>query len=365
MFSLWKVEDVHMKIKGYSQSYWIEGEGRLVEVANKYFHAAEVHGLSPDTVRAYAYGLKSFFEWIKSDWSSFEKMNQKTLQDWLFFLKSKKMQPRSINQQLVCVRAFYRFIFGQPVPHAAGVLYPNAYYRGPRRTRYGGSPSRKSFLELRVKVPREVINPIKPKEIDTFISNMNRYRDLAIVLTMLCCGLRSQEVILLRREDVDFHRASLLVRGKGKRERMVPLPEQLMAVYERYLNMERPHDGPGPFFVIMQGKHTGQILNRHSFRAFFWYHRKKLNLPKARPHQFRHAFASDLARVGVPLTTIQRLLGHADPRTSVIYIELFLDDIRVEYDRAIKKIEERYATFSKQSASGINRKILGKAFNKS
>jgi site-specific recombinase XerD len=66
-----------------------------------------------------------------------------------------------------------------------------------------------------------------------------------------------------------------------------------------------------------------------------------------RPHQFRHAFASDLARVGVPLTTIQRLLGHADPKTSLIYIELFLEDIREEYNRAMGRISERYAALSK------------------
>jgi site-specific recombinase XerD len=124
------------------------------------------------------------------------------------------------------------------------------------------------------------------------------------------------------------------------------MPFALMQVYEKYLEIERPAANSDSFFVVLQGKNKGQKLNRHTFRAFFWYHRKKLGLHKARPHQFRHAFASDLARVGVPLTTIQRLLGHADPKTSMIYIELFLEDIREEYNRAMKRIAERYAALS-------------------
>lgn len=337
-----------MKIWSYSLSHRIDGEGELIQKANRYFEAGEVQGLSPDTVRSYAYTLMAFFLWIDSGWKTFEDLDQKKLQDWLSHLKSVGLKPRSINQMLVCVRGFYRFTFGKSVPHSAGVLYPRPHYRGQRRNERGDPYGRARIgLELKVRVPYEVMDPIRPAEIDRLLKNLNRYRDIAITLTMLLCGLRSQEIILLRMEDVNFHQSALRVRGKGKRERIVPLPFQLMQVYEKYLAIERPDDCSDRFFVVLQGKRAGEALNRHSFRAFFWYHRKKLNLKKARPHQFRHAFASDMARAGVPLTTIQKLLGHSDPKTSLIYIELFLDDIRAEYDRAIKRIGEKYAAFSK------------------
>jgi site-specific recombinase XerD len=338
-----------LKIWSYSQSHRIDGKGPLVDKANGYFEACEVHGLSPDTVRSYAFTLMAFFKWFKGDLEIFKKFNQKRLQDWMFELKKQECKARSINQMLVCVRGFYRFCFGVAVPHAPGVLYPKGYYkamtRHPFTNRYRPG---KSLLELKVKVEKRVVDPLKPKEVDTFLSDLKRYRDLAVVLTMLLCGLRSQEVISILLEDVNFHQSSLLVRGKGKRERVVPLPFQLMQVFEKYLEFERPKDHSQHFFVSLQGKNYGNKLNRNTFRAFFWYHRKKLGLPKARPHQFRHAFASDLARVGVPLTTIQRLLGHADPKTSLIYIELFLEDIRLEYERAMKRIAERYAAISSQ-----------------
>jgi site-specific recombinase XerD len=337
-----------LKIWSYSQSHRIDGEGELVERANKFFEACEIHGLSPDTVRTYAFALMALFRWMRGDWKIFEEFNQKTLQDWMHHLKREGMKPRSINQRLVCVRGFYRFCFGNTVPHAAGVLYPKGYYKAPRRgTPYHAPRQRRPFLELRVKVPKQVVDPLTPKEIDQFLGGIRRYRDLAITLVMLLCGLRTQEVIFLRKEDVNFHQSSLRVRGKGKRERLVPMPFHLMQVLEKYLEMERPSDAGENFFVNLQGARKGQMMKREAFRRFFWYHRRRLGVPKAKPHQFRHAFASDMARAGVPLTTIQKLLGHADPKTSLIYIELFLDDIKAEYDKAMKRIEARYAALQK------------------
>lgn len=337
-----------MKIWSYSLSHRIDGKGKLVEKANNYFETCEVHGLSSDTVRSYAYTLMAFFDWLGEDWNSFEKLSQKTLQDWLVELKNLGLKPRSINQMLVCARGFYRFCFGAAVPHSAGVLYPRAHYKG-ARTNQLGQPyrRRRPFLELKVKVPKEVVDPLKPSDVDKVLRNLNRYRDMGIVLTMLLCGLRSQEVILLRLDDVNFHQSALRVRGKGKRERIVPMPYQLMQVLEKYLGLERPKCKSDHFFVVLQGKRTGESLNRNTFRAFFWYHRQKTGIKKAKPHQFRHAFASDMARAGMPLTTIQKLLGHADPKTSLIYIDLFLEDIRAEYDKAMARIGERYVALQK------------------
>lgn len=338
-----------VKIWSYSQSHRIDGQGALVEKANNFFEMCEVQGLSPDTVRAYAFALMALFKWLGSDWKKFEDFSQKTLQDWMVHLKDRgQLKPRSINHRLCTARAFYRYCFGKDLPHAAGVLYPKGYYKAGRRTRLGlHSVGRKSFLELKVKVPHQIMDPIRPKDVDKFLRDLKRYRDLAIVLTMLLCGLRSQEIIELRVEDVDFHQSRLRVRGKGRRERMVPLPFRLMEVFDRYLHVERPQGSGNHFFVVLQGVRTGEKLNRAAFRRFFRYHALKLEIPKAHPHQFRHAFASDLARAGVPLTTIQELLGHSDPKTSLIYIELYLEDIREHYDRAMKRIEERYAALSK------------------
>jgi site-specific recombinase XerD len=337
-----------LKIWSYSLSHRIDGTGQLVEKANKYFEAAEVHGCSPDSVRTYAFGLMTFFRWLNQDWDKFKKFNQKDLQDWMTFLKNKGFQPNSINQRLHCVRGFYKFCFGVAIPHAAGVIYPRGYtHVSGRRGLYRSPYPQRRVTELKVKVPQRVVDPLKPIEVDKFMAHLLRYRDVAIVLTMMTCGLRSLEVISLRLEDIDFHQCQMRVRGKGRKERIVPLCFQIMKAFEKYLTMERPKHSVDNFFVVLRGEASGKKLNRESFRAFFRYHRNKSGVKKARPHEFRHLFASDLARAGVSVAVIQELLGHAELKTSQIYIDLFIDDVRAEYDKAMKRIGERYAALSK------------------
>lgn len=331
-----------MKIWSYSQSHRIDGEGKLVERANKFFEACEIHGNSMDSVRTYIFGLMRFFTWIKSDWSRFEKFTQKDLQDWMTSMKEEGLKPRSINQRLNCVRGFYRFCFNSSIPRAPGVLYPKGYYRNRRYFNYSNNAGRRPSRELYIKVPKYVLKPMTPAEVNKFISHLKRYRDVAIVLAMLSCGLRSMEVIGLKLDDVDFHLCQIRVSGKGRRERIVPMSFPIMQAFEKYLIFERPSKSEDRFFVILRGKDAGKPLNRESFRAFFRYHRKKSGVMAAHPHEFRHVFASDLARSGVQAQVIQELLGHAEIKTTEIYIDLNIDDIRAEYNRAMKRIEERY-----------------------
>jgi len=251
--------------------------------------------------------LVGLIRWLKNSWEKFEVFTQKDLQDWMIALRAENLSPRTINQRLCCARAFYRFCFGKNIPHAAGVLYPKAHYKGQRKIPFGISRrDRRGFLELKVKVPHKVMDPLKPKEIDQFLSDIQRYRDLAIVLTMLLCGLRRQEIVNLRMEDVNFHQSALRVRGKGKKERIVPMPFHLMQVYEKYLDVERPIKAKEAFFVLLQGIRAGHEMTVVGIRSLFRNRRARLGIEKARPHQFRHAFASDLARAGVPPLTGSR-----------------------------------------------------------
>jgi len=332
-----------MKIWSYSQSHRIDGDGKLVDQANKFFEACEVHGNSMDSVRTYVFGLMRFFTWLQSDWDRFEKFTQKDLQDWMASMKTEGLKPNSINQRLNCVRGFYRFCFNAPIPRAPGVLYPKGYYRNRRYVNYNDNAGRRPHRELYIKVPKPVMKPMTPEEVNKFMAHLRRYRDVAVVLAMLSCGLRSMEVIALKLEDVDFNLCQMRVSGKRRKERIVPMSFPVMKAFEKYLIFERPSNSKNRFFVILRGKASGQPLNRETFRTFFRYHRKKSGVMAAHPHEFRHVFASDLARSGVQAQVIQELLGHAEIKTTEIYIDLNIDDVRAEYDRAMKRIEERYA----------------------
>lgn len=335
-----------MKVVKLKSSFKIDGSDKFTELANNFFKIIEAQNQSMATIRSYAYDLVCLHRWLEHNnllWN--KKISQKDLQSWMIDCNNKNLKPRSINRRLACARVFYRFCFGQHIPHSAGVLYPKGQYKNTRRDSRLGlfTISRRPLMELKVKVPKAVMSPLKPQEVDDFLKDIHRYRDIAIVLTMLLCGLRSQEIINLKLEDIDFHQSQLLIKGKGKKERMVPLSFRLMEVFEKYLSIERPQQSCPCFFVILQGQRVGQPMTNSGIRSLFRYRRLISRIAKAKPHQFRHTFASDLARAGVPITTIQKLLGHADPATSEIYIQLFMEDIRAEYEKAMTRIQGRYA----------------------
>lgn len=335
-----------MKVIFSEQKFQIIDGGIFSKKANEFLYAMICKGFSLATARSYAYDLIGLNRWTKSQnisWS--KKFNQKHLQSWMFYCQEQNLKPRSINRRLASVRMFYRFCYGCQIPHSAGVLYSKGSNRSSRRESRLGlfKIPQKSFLELHVKVPRKVIDPLKPSDVDSFLRDIRRYRDLAIILSRLLCGLRSQEVINLQKDDVDFQQSQLRVMGKGKRERIVPMSLRLMEIFEKYLTYERPSKCGAHFFVILQGCSLGKVMTTAGLRSLFRYRRSVTDVAKAKPHQFRHTFASDLARAGVPITTIQRLLGHADPQTSEIYIELFMEDIRAEYEKAMVRLGDRYA----------------------
>src|SRR6185312_3574326 len=133
-----------MKIWSHSFSTRIDGNGKLVEQANRYFEALEVQGFSPKSIQTYAFVLMTFFRWLNEDWSRFKKFTQKDLLDWMVHLDRQQRKPSTINQRLCCARAFYFFCFGKKVPHVPGVVYPKGYYKARRRGPLGlYAPSKK------------------------------------------------------------------------------------------------------------------------------------------------------------------------------------------------------------------------------
>jgi integrase len=187
------------------------------------------------------------------------------------------------------------------------------------------------------------LRPIDSQSVGNFFESARRYRDLAILSLLLFCGLRSSEVRNLRLKDIQYYDKTLRVFGKGSKERIIPIPEFILNAIDRYIRFERPSDLQTDYvFVVLQGKNSGQPMTPAGFRTFFRYRRKKLDIPQAHPHRFRHTFGAELAKAGVALTTIKKLMGHGDIQTTLKYISLSVTDIRDEYDRAIEVIKNRY-----------------------
>jgi site-specific recombinase XerD len=319
-------------------------EGGLLAQANAFLDALAARGLARDTIRSYAFDLVILFRWMHRD-----RVDVLGLEDQLLafiqFQKTAGAQPRSINRRLVTSEQFYRFVTGQEL--GSGRLpRPPTHYKGRGRDRALGlhvlrRPHRR---KLRLSLPRRVVEPLGTAQVAAFLRSLRRYRDLAIVHLMLFCGLRSGEVLSLRLSDIHWDEHRLRVRGKGNRERVLPLAQMLASVLADYLRLERPSaKRTDAVFLVLQGRRRGEPMTRTGLRSLFRHRRRsKKLLGNANAHRFRHTFGADMARAGVRLPVLQRLMGHADGMTTLQYINLSMIDIAQEYARAIDAIEKRY-----------------------
>ncbi len=318
----------------------------LLQSANSFLDAVAARGLSSATTRAYAYDLLLLARWLEKSERRLEALEPPDLLDFIRSQRETGAHPRSINRRLITCRLLYRFVVGDEMGGSRSVSLPGPHYKGPGRGYLGLHARRKRRqLPLRVKTPQTVVEPLTREQVVAFLRSLKRYRDLAIVYLMLFCGLRSAEVLSLRTSDVDVLDRRLRVHGKGNRERMLPLPEPLLQILNDYIRLERPSDAmDGPLLVVLQGKRRGQPMTAAGLRSLFRYRRGRLSeaLANANAHRFRHTFGADMARSGVQLPVLQRMMGHADAKTTLQYIHLSMADIAAEYHRAIQVISKRY-----------------------
>jgi integrase/recombinase XerC len=319
--------------------------GKKVEVPNRFLEAIEVRGLSPKTVRAYAYDLLLLYRWLSVSRKSFRQLRQTELFEFISWDKKRGANPHSINRRLSVYRHFYRFSFGKDLPLGVRVASPSPYFAGPGRDRYLGiwRARRRDRLQLRVRAHRTIVEPLSQADVNQFFKTLSRYRDLSLTLLLLLCGLRSSEVLSLDVEDIDFLNERIRILGKGNKDRILPLPRRLADSLRSYIRLERPAQSKSrKFFLVLQGSRRGRPMTIAGLRSLFRHRRLAWAIPKANPHRWRHTFACDLARSGVRLPVLQRILGHANGTTTLQYVHLSMADINAEYQRVVSEIQKRY-----------------------
>jgi site-specific recombinase XerD len=332
---------------GGSDTPWClvdERRGPVVE-ANEFLSALHARGLSSNTLRAYAFDLAALYRWLAAVGKSLKDLQHADLLDFVREQRRRGAAPRTINRRLTSCRLLYRFRTDQEVPVGHGASLPAPHYRGPGKDRYLGLHQlpRRRRLKLRVQVPRTLVEPLQREQVGLMLRSFRRYRDLAIVQLMLLCGLRSAEVLSLLRADVSCEECQVRVRGKGGKERMLPLPDTLVDTLGAYLRLERPRRcGSEQLFVVLQGRRRGQPMTRAGLRSLFRHRRLRPEVAAANPHRFRHTFGADMARAGVRLAVLQKMMGHDDAATTLQYINLSMADVAAEFRRAHQRLQQRY-----------------------
>lgn len=319
-------------------------QGRPIVEANRFLEALELRGLSRQTVRAYAYDLLLLYRWLRDTGRGLQQLTAADLVQFIAVQRQMGAASRSINRRLGTIRLLYRFWTEREIT-GPGASSPAPHYKGPGRDHYLGIHrlSRRASRQLRVKEPQKLIEPLTPSQVRTFLRNIERYRDLAITHFMLLCGLRSKEVLELELGDLEFGDGQVRIRGKGGRERALPLPDLIAPILRQYMALERPSRCSEPrLFVVLQGPHRGQPMTAAGLRSLFRRRRRRPTLAIANAHRFRHTFGADMIRAGVRLPILQRMMGHADMKTTLGYVRLSVTDIIEDYRRAMLQLAKRY-----------------------
>jgi len=317
----------------------------VVEDVRRFLDALSIRGLSGQTIRAYAFDTLLLYRWLECHDLTLSQLDQQLLLQWVARQRGQDAKPSSINRRLSAIRQLYLFCFGHELPSSKGACLPAPHYTGRTTDRDLGLHHRKGARpQLWVKVPQKLVEPLEQQQVVAFFHSIRRYRDISLVMLMLLCGLRSMEVLALQVEDVSFLDRRLRVRGKGSKERSLPLPEMVVGSLSSYLRLERPaRCSCKELFVVLQGRGYGQPMTVAGLRSLFRYRRcTQQSIANANPHRFRHTFGSDMARCGVRLPVLQRMMGHCRPETTLQYINLSLADVADELRRAMAQLQKRY-----------------------
>ena len=318
----------------------LDEHGREVVWVNAFLDAKHLLRRSLRSLRIYAFDLLHFARWAQpADAGAVPRqlgeLNDSILRDYLRFQLDQQPcpTPQTINHRLDRLRALYRFHFATEIPGEARL---QRYYSTRSPLGYG-RPGRAVAHGLRLREPRTVMLPLTSLEVAQFWESFHTFRDLALLGLMLYNGLRSGEVLALEVADLRLGEGQILVSGKGNKQRLLPLPQDIGDVLQKYLWLERPPTASPALFVCLKGRSRGRRLSPAGLRSLFRYHRRTSQTPLANPHRFRHTFGADMVRAGISLPALQQLMGHAQIRTTLRYVQLAPEDIWRAYRNAIQK----------------------------
>ena len=313
----------------------LDEQGHEIAWANAFLDAQRMRQLAPRSLRAYAYDLLHFARWAQEPPPRpLAEITESTLLDYVRHQLEQQPPPtpQTVNHRLIVLHCAYRFLYGREIP--AGQSQFQRIYTTRSPLGYGRS-RRALALGLRLKEPSRIVLPLSAEPVARFWNSFHTFRDLALVGLMLLDGLRSCEVLALQLADLQLADAQMLVFGKGNKQRLMPLPQELIDVLEKYLHLERPLTNSPALFVSLKGRCRGLPMTPAGLRSLFRHHRAGSRIPQANPHRFRHTFGADMVRDGISLPALQQLMGHSQIRTTMIYAQLAPQDVWREYRRAI------------------------------
>jgi len=268
---------------------------------------------SEHTLINYKIDLKEFFDVLKD--RSIVQIDYIDIRKFLAALKEQQYSKSSISRKLACVRSFFKYLSRENVIKANPAVSISTPKRDKKLPLFLDLSEVESLLEA----------PAGNSEAEL--------RDKAIMELLYGSGIRVGELKGINVEDLDFYSGLLKVRGKGKKERIVPVGSLAVQAIERYVKKRR-RAKKGAEHALFLNK-SGTRLTDRSIRRIILKYAKQIALNKnVSPHTLRHSFATHMLDRGADLRSVQELLGHENLSTTQIYTHVTTKRMREVYEKA-------------------------------
>lgn len=295
-------------------------------------HLAQVRDLSPHTVTGYGKDVRQFAAWARSRLGEEPvpgQVDHNLLRAFLGMLRQRGYAPGTVARKLASLRSFFGYMLKEGVVEED----PTRILRSPK------TPRRlPSYLSR-----EEVFSALDLREPEGF----RGLRDRAILEMLYSTGIRLSELTGLEKGDVDSREGTVRVRGKGRKERIVPVGAPALDALERYLPAraevlrEAGEEGTDPVALWLNrrgGRLTGRTVQRMVRRVLG----EASGRARVSPHTLRHTFATHMLEQGADLRAVQELLGHESLSTTQVYTHLTTERLKEVYRQAHPRAGEEY-----------------------
>ena len=268
---------------------------------------------SSHTVKSYLNILDQFTAWLTVP---LHETTRKEIDNYVDHLMGRKLSPKTITCHLQTIRLFFAYLIDDE-----GMLLPNP------------------ITKVSIRLPKPLPRHVHDDQVRKFLAIITEPRDRAMVLLMLRCGLRVEEVSHLTLDAVELSRNRLFVHsGKGKKDRVVYLSNDAKSALEAYLQ-ERLSKARR-IFLVQKGPLTGAPLSVRGIQKRVEYYARESRI-KVSCHSLRHTMATQLLNADADLSTIQDLLGHTHITTTQRYCRVSNVKVQRDYYNAMELVMQR------------------------
>lgn len=294
------------------------------EVDRFLFYVEVEKGLSKNTIESYERDVRKFIDFVsrKNEPPSLAEIKEDDVRNFIISLSNNNINPNSIKRTIVSLRQFFLYFLEQGIIKDSPV----------------------TNIEI-PKLQKKIPSFLNYEEVEALLSapdikNDIGMRDSTMLEVLYATGIRVSELVKIKVEDCNLTKGFILVTGKGKKQRLVPLYDQAVEKLRKYINEVRikflrkkkiQQCKENYLFLTIRGL---PMTRQWFFKILKTYAIKSGIKKDISPHKIRHSFATHLLRRGADLRSLQMLLGHADISTTQIYTHVVKEHLREAYNKA-------------------------------